>query len=70
MDRLSDLITLESILTELQAISANKNHDFEVTHDTADALLCDVVKLITPKDKYPIVNQILAAYHNVGKWYA
>ena len=47
------------------------NDDLEVAHGDADDLLIETIRLLAKRTKHaPIAGKIIAAYGNVGKWYA
>ena len=49
---------------------AARNRDKEEAHGVADDLLCEVVSALAGKAEHDIVQAILTAYGEVGKFYA
>ena len=51
----------ERVLIQMRVLA--QNGDYEVAHSAADGLLCEIAKAVG-------CEEIVAAYAEVGKWYA
>jgi hypothetical protein len=66
---------MKTILDDLQTINERmaeevQSGDFEAAHSNADKLLIEALQLVTPDEYHVLVLDIIAGWHEVGKWYA
>jgi hypothetical protein len=54
---------IKDVTKQLAELHADKNNDFEITHEQADMLLMGVLLDLG-------YSELVEAYKNVGKWYA
>jgi len=66
------IITFNEALQAMLALMQNcaKSDDNESAHYEADRALVTVIELLATDDNRELINAIIAAYHEVGKWYA
>lgn len=63
-DRYFKQVKLQDLVERMRQQTGQE--DAECEHATADAILCEAVKML----EHPLADELLRLYAEVGKWYA